>query len=92
MSKKSFKGGIATVLGEVSPEKETESPGKRKPDAPKPGETRATFLIAEEQLSKIKAIAYWERLKIKEVVKEALANYIQEYERQQGEVQPIPKR
>ena len=91
MGKKTFRGGIDSVLGEVSQE-ETPLKEKRKPDAPQPGEKRATFHIAEDLLEKVKAIAYWERLTIKEVVNEAFDNYVANYEQNKGAIQPIPKK
>jgi hypothetical protein len=39
------------------------------------GETRATFIIDEEQLEKVKAIAYWDRDLIKNVLNKALNDY-----------------
>jgi len=41
----------------------------------KKGWTRATLIIKDEHLEKIKEIAYWDRKKIKEIVDEALTNY-----------------
>lgn len=40
------------------------------------GWTRATFIVREELLEKIKDLAYWERLQIKEVVNDALENHV----------------
>jgi AmiR/NasT family two-component response regulator len=40
--------------------------------------TRATFIVRKEHLEKIKALAYWERKKVKEVVEEALEYYLKE--------------
>ncbi len=42
----------------------------------KEGWTRATFIVREEHLEKIKALSYWERKDIKEVVDEALTEYL----------------
>ncbi len=42
----------------------------------KKGWTRATFILREEYLERIKAIAYWQRKNIKEVVDEVLENYL----------------
>lgn len=53
-------------------------------------EIRATFIVTENILEKIKAIAYWERLNIKEVVQDALQNYIDAYEKKNGMVKNIP--
>ncbi len=44
----------------------------------RPEWTRATFIIRKEQVAKIKATAYWERKKIKEVVDEALDSYLKD--------------
>lgn len=43
-----------------------------------PEETRATFIVKKETLEKIKAIAFWDRAQIKNVVHNALEAYIEE--------------
>jgi hypothetical protein len=40
------------------------------------GWTRATFILRNDYLEKIKALAYWQRKKVKEVIDEALAAYL----------------
>lgn len=50
------------------------------------GWTRATFIVQTELLEKIKALAYWERRSIKEVIDEALECYLKG-----KEVVPIEK-
>ena len=42
----------------------------------KDGWTRATFILRQDYLEKIKASAYWERKKVKEVLDEALGTYL----------------
>lgn len=42
------------------------------------GETRATFIIEETLLKKVKAVAYWERKQIKSVLHEALSSFIKD--------------
>lgn len=55
-------------------------------------ETRATFIVEEELLEKIKGIAYWDRRKIRAVHTEALRRYVQEWEKTNGgPVKEIPK-
>jgi hypothetical protein len=55
-------------------------------------ETRATFIINEDLLEKLKAIAYWERLLIKDVVNTALQEIVAKYEKKSGAIKPIPKK
>jgi hypothetical protein len=40
------------------------------------GWTRATFILRKHHLEKLKALAYWERKTIKEVIDEALGSYL----------------
>jgi hypothetical protein len=54
-------------------------------------ETRATFIVNEEVLEKIKAIAYWERIRIKDVVDRAQLQVVAEYEKKSGPIKPTPK-
>jgi hypothetical protein len=42
----------------------------------KDGWTRATFILRRDYLEKLKASAYWERKKIKEMIDEALRLYL----------------
>jgi hypothetical protein len=124
MSKKSFTGGLNSLLGERQPEPESEpakepvaepiqkpvaEPPKRKRGRPKTqnkvvrrsesaeegtkeNETRATFIVNIDLLEKLKAIAYWERTQIKEVINKALEEVVAKYERKNGDVQPKPKK
>ena len=50
------------------------------------GWERATLIVHEKHLEKIKALAYWERKKIKDVIAEALSAYLDD-----KEVEPIPE-
>ena len=51
------------------------------------GWTRATFILKEEYMHKIKACAYWERITIKELLEEALVIYLHD-----KEIPDIPSR
>lgn len=53
-------------------------------------ETRATFIVNEILLDKMKAIAYWDRLQIKEVINQAFVSAIEKYETDNGPIQAIP--
>ncbi len=41
------------------------------------GWTRATFILKKNHLEKLKALAYWERKTIKELMDEALGDYLE---------------
>lgn len=99
MSKKDFTGGLNSLLGE-QPEKpkrgrpvtQTKEITKSSQEGTKENETRATFIINEELLDKLKAIAYWDRVLIKDVVNTALQETVAKYEKKNGDIKPIPKK
>lgn len=102
MSKKNFTGGLSSLLGESNQEDKTTNVGRPKTqfkeitkssqEGTKENETRATFIINEELLEKLKAIAYWDRILIKDVVNTALQDIVNKYEKKNGDIKPIPKK
>ena len=99
MSKKNFTGGLNSLLGD-QPEKpkkgrpitQTKEITKSSQEGTKENETRATFIVNEELLEKLKAVAYWERRMIKEVIASALEETVAKYEKKNGPVELIPKK
>jgi len=99
MSKKDFTGGLNSLLGD-QPEKpkrgrpvtQTKEITKSSQEGTKEKETRATFIVNEELLEKLKAIAYWDRVLIKDVVNTALQEIVVKYEKKNGDIKPIPKK
>jgi hypothetical protein len=99
MSKKNFTGGLNSLLGD-QPEKpkkgrpvtQTKEITKSSQEGTKENETRATFIVNEELLEKLKAVAYWERRMIKEVIASALEETVDKYEKKNGPVKLIPKK
>lgn len=92
MSKKSFIVGVDSLFGDKATDKParpqaTKQPRKKSGEGCISGETRATFIMNEELLDKLKAVAYWKRLMIKEVLEEALDRYLTA-----EEVKPRPER
>ena len=99
MSKKNFTGGLDSLLGEQPlktkrgrPATSTREITKSSQEGTKEGETRATFIVKEELVDKLKAIAYWDRMKIKDVIASALEEAVNKYEKKNGEIKPIPKK
>ena len=102
MSKKNFSGGLSSLLGENNKEVKATKVGRPKTqfkeitkssqEGTKENETRATFIVNEELLDKLKAIAYWDRVLIKEVINTALLDAVAKHEKKSGEIKPIPKK
>lgn len=99
MSKKNFTGGLSSLLGEQPekpkrgrPKTSTREITKSSQEGTRESETRATFILNEALLEKLKAIAYWDRILIKEVVNTALQETVAKYEKVNGEIKPIPKK
>lgn len=51
-------------------------------------ETRATFIVNKNLLEKVKALAYWARVDIKDVIGVALSELIDRHERKHGIIKP----
>ena len=51
----------------------------------RPGWTRATFIVREETVQQLKAVAYWDRKELKRVVEEAFRVYLE-----RKDVRPVP--
>jgi len=73
------------------PDKRDNTGNQRKPKSTraglKTGWTRATFIIRETHGDHIKALAYWERRDIKDILDEALADFLKH-----KTIKPIPKK
>ena len=99
MSKKDFTKGLSSLLGDQAeaprrgrPATQTKEITKSSQEGTKENETRATFILNEELLEKVKAIAYWDRVLIKDVVNTALQEIVVKYEKKNGDIKPIPKK
>lgn len=98
MSKKNFTGGLSSLLGDQPdqpkrgrPVTQTKEITKSSQEGTRENETRATFIVNEALLDKLKAIAYWDRVLIKDVVNTALAETVERYEKKNGQLKPKPK-
>ena len=65
---------------------------KSSQEGTKENETRATFIVNESLLEKLKAIAYWDRAMIKDVVNASLEETVSRYEKKNGKIKPAPKK
>ncbi len=83
VSSKRNRGRPKTVYKEIT---------KSSQEGTKEGETRATFIVKESKLEKLKSLAYWERMQIKEVINDVIEQYIENYENSNGEIKAIPKK
>ena len=97
--KKSFAGGLSSILGDQPQQPRRGRPRtnfreitKSSQEGVRLNETRATFINREDLLDKIKAIAYWDRLTIKQFMDSALSGAIESWEEANGSIKPVPKR
>jgi hypothetical protein len=73
--------GLNSVFGETKTEKIIEK--KNKP-------SNTTLQINIENLEKMRAIAYWDRVLLKDIVNTALSEYIEQYESKNGTIKVAP--
>ena len=99
MSKKNFSAGLDSLLGEQAEKPKLGRPitntriiTRSSQEGTKENETRATFIVNEDLLDKVKAMAYWERITIKDIVNKALRSAIAKHEAEKGIINPIPEK
>ena len=102
MAKKNFSGGLNSLLGEpkqVEQAAEQAEPKAAKKEITKTSqigtkekETRATFIVNEDLLEKMKSLAYWDRVLIKDIVNTAFEEHIARHEKKNGEIREMPKK
>jgi hypothetical protein len=102
MAKKSFSGGLNSLLGDTKAPEQVQAMVETKASkkeitktsqiGTKENETRATFIVNEELLEKMKALAYWDRVLIKDIINQALEEHITRYEKKNGEIKAILKK
>lgn len=94
MSKKNLAGGLESLMGNLPDrhKKEIITIDNREITNNPEKETKATFIVNESLLEKLRAIAYWDRAMIKDILHIALSNLVTEYENKNGVINPIPKK
>ncbi|KAA5539125.1 hypothetical protein [Adhaeribacter rhizoryzae] len=92
MAKKNFSGGLGKLLQSTTENAEQEEvqEANEAVEPTKFPERRTTFVIREDYLDKISAIAYWDRTLLKDQINAALSAYIEEYEKKNGEIKVAP--
>jgi len=103
MMKKNFSGGLNSLLQETTQVEQSIEKVKENKVAKKiinnsseidikEKEVRATFIVNEDVLNKMKTIAYWDRLLIKDIINNVFEDYISRYEKKNGKIKERPKR
>ena len=92
---------ILNKVQEARVEEQTKPTGEKLPQGGRPrnrrtstsqqglrdGLTRMTFIVSQEHQDKLKYISYNERLSIREILDEAIEDYLNKYEEQAGPIQ-----
>lgn len=91
MSKKNFKTSFDDILsGEISPNKHSQDK-VIKSEQFSYSETKATFVIRDDHLDKLRAIAFMERKMIKSILSDALSIFFENYKKTNGDI-ILPKK
>ena len=78
MQKKRFNTSFDSILLEESQKKDQDIHTHKN--------VRTTVIARADYIDKVKAIAYWERKKIKDILNESLKDYILKYEKEKGSI------
>jgi len=89
-TRKRLEGKIKNKVGR--PQTQFKEITKSSQEGTKENETRATFIVNEDLLDKIKLIAYWDRVLIKDVINGAFKEAVERYEKKNGPLKQEPKK
>jgi hypothetical protein len=94
MAKKDF-SGIDTLIQETTtkrgrPKVHTHAPKTKAAVGLPDGYTRSTFVMSEDELLRLRALSHWTRVNISAIVQKAVSNFLSEYEKKNGVIQPLP--
>jgi len=92
MSKKDFSQGLKALTSPQEPKAQKSADTvKSTKIGLREGETRATFIVREELLEKLRAVTFWERTTIRDVMAEMMSDYLNAYEVKAGKkIKAIP--
>lgn len=77
--------------GPGRPRTRTHSPVKAAARGTKEGEERYIIILKSDSIEKMKTVAFWDRLAIKEVFEQAIADRVAKYEKKNGPLKSRPK-
>jgi len=77
--------------GPGRPKTRIDPPSKAAARGTKEGEERYIIILKTESIEKMKDLAYWERLAIKEAFEQAIADRVGKYEKKNGPLKSRPK-
>jgi hypothetical protein len=76
--------------GAGRPKTRTHAPERAAGKQTKEGEEKYIIIASTEDIETMKALAYWNRLTIKETYAEAIADYKAKYEKKNGQLKQRP--
>ena len=91
MSKKNFKTSFDDILsGDIKSNNKIHDQA-RKPELFSYSETKATFVVRDDHLDKLRAVAFMERKMIKNILADALSVFFENYQKTNGDI-VLPKK
>ena len=81
-----MKKSVEKPVGRPKHQDKDNSTAASKDAGTKPGEMRKTYVVSTDLVNKIEAISFWDRKSLKEVVNDALTQYVFKWEQDNGSV------
>ena len=92
MAKKpDFKASVTDIIDDM---KETSTPGDRPKSAKglRDGLNRFSIVLPMDILERLRAVAYWNNLTVKDVITQFLESGLERYVKKHGEIKPVPEK
>lgn len=91
--KPNFKASVTDLIDDMNGNQATPQ-GERPKSARglRDGLNRFSIVLPIEILDKLRAVAYWNNLSVKEVITQFLESGIDRYQKRHGEIKPVPSK
>lgn len=96
MAKKDL-SGVDVVIGQNPtkagrPQIHTHKPKTKASIGLPEGYTRATFVIQEVELDRVRALSHWSRVTLSGIVQKAITKFLADYEKKNGPIKALPEK
>lgn len=92
MAKKpNFKASVTDIIDDMNQTPATATERPKSARGLRDGLNRFSIVLPIDVLDKLRAVAYWNNMSVKDVITQFLESGIDRYQKRHGEIQPVPQ-
>ena len=93
MAKKpNFKASVTDIIDDMNGNQATTAERPKSAKGLRDGLNRFSIVLPMDILERLRAVAYWNNLTVKEVITQFLESGLERYVKKHGEIKPVPEK